>query len=308
MKRIVACIAGLLALVSGLVLPASALGVEHSLTLRLYAPNYLAGYICEVVGYGVLYTDNDGVEKSYYVSLEEGVSSNTYANNNKYDIAASELKDRKDSYIKCAYVNVRIEMSNHSIENRTYYYNSDGTSSLFREGFHWDGKQDLSKLIYLDSPYCITIDNKDGTHSYSFFPVSLDNSMLKEDYNIDREAEYLFDADNKEVAIKNINEHVYIPLRSIAEAYKLAVDYEVTDTKQQLIRINGDNTNIILTIGKNEYLQNGKENFMDDNLKPLILYDKTYVPIRFFEKMGFNVVYSSEREMFYIRPRNNTAY
>ncbi|MFZ5627308.1 MAG: copper amine oxidase N-terminal domain-containing protein [Bacillota bacterium] len=92
----------------------------------------------------------------------------------------------------------------------------------------------------------------------------------------------VFFPDQKPVLQKN---RVMVPLRSVAEALKSAVEW---NQQEQTITLHKDNTTIILKIGLNKMVINDKEQTID--VAPYLFNNRTMVPVRFIcEALGYQI-------------------
>ncbi|MCX8094663.1 MAG: stalk domain-containing protein [Caldisericia bacterium] len=95
--------------------------------------------------------------------------------------------------------------------------------------------------------------------------------------------------------VKPVVKHgrTFVPLRSIVESIGGEVLWK---NKTKEIEIRFKDKLIILTVDKNSAFINGKVKKIDidDNIKPFILYSRTYIPLRFIiENLGGKVDYNS---------------
>ena len=81
------------------------------------------------------------------------------------------------------------------------------------------------------------------------------------------------------------NNRTQIPIRAIMESLGASVDW---NDAEQLVTINGNNVNILLTIGSDIINVNGKPTKMDT--AAMAIEDRTYIPVRYVaEAMGYEV-------------------
>lgn len=115
-----------------------------------------------------------------------------------------------------------------------------------------------------------------------------------------------FDESNKNVKLVCKDNHVYVPLRSMAELFKFKVDYiDEGKSKRVDIKSNDGKINISLWTEQNSYVRNGEAERLKDEMKPFISEGRIYVPVRFLESFDMGVEYSSANSMIYIKLKNN---
>lgn len=87
-----------------------------------------------------------------------------------------------------------------------------------------------------------------------------------------------------------VNDRTLVPLRAIAEASGVSVDWEETSQK---VTLTSSSQTVILYIGKDTAYTNGTQITLD--VPPKIINDRTMVPLRFVgESLGFNVRWYEE--------------
>lgn len=98
------------------------------------------------------------------------------------------------------------------------------------------------------------------------------------------------------------NNRILVPIRAIAEALGVVVTYNPEDKS---ITMNSDDTEIVMWIGSDKALVNGKEVELD--VKPLVVNNRTLVPIRFIsEAFDTDVSYDSETQLVIIEEKGDT--
>ena len=292
MKRLLALLLALGIVAGGYTV---SLAEEPVLKLRLYAPTYMLSYLDSVLSYGIGLRAADGTEK--VVTLPEKSSTDgipyKYQNNIILPVKAEEVAGNTITY---AFVTVSVKMGNGENENRTYYYNSDGTSSFFKEAIAWEKDEDKEIMVYLSSLYVVTIRNDATVNDYYLKPAGDD----------ERGRQVYFNANNKNVKLINKDNHVYIPIRCLAELFKFKVDYsnEGEYTRVDITSSDGK-TSISLKTGQSAFVKYGGTEPFIDGMAPFISEGRTYVPARFLESLGMGVEYSLANKMIYIKPRTN---
>ncbi|NLD18489.1 MAG: copper amine oxidase N-terminal domain-containing protein [Tissierellia bacterium] len=116
------------------------------------------------------------------------------------------------------------------------------------------------------------------------------NPKFDPKYDVFLTIDNLFISRSEDVKFFLENMRTYVPLRFISENLGFVVDYN-EDSKE--ISINNKDSSISMKLGEDVYTLNGEEKTMD--VKPIIIDDKTYVPIRFVvEGLGFEVEWHEE--------------
>ncbi len=291
-----------LSILNGFYITSFASQIEPMLKIWLYAPKFMLSSLEDVLSYGVAYTDSNGVQKLITITGNDETLGK-YVNNREFHIPASQIENKNIDY---AYVTVSIKTEVGKYENRTYYYKSDGTSSLFKEKFSWEQNQDKSILIYLDSLYVVTIKNDKDVNDYYIKP-STEKAINKpnDNYECERGERVFFDMENKNVTVICKDDHVYLPIRSMAELFEFDVRYLLEDNYTKVeIKNTNTNTHLVLKTGFDSYCKDGINHFFDDDMKPFISQKNIYVPVRILETLGIGVEYNSYDQMIYIKPRS----
>ncbi|WP_027398655.1 stalk domain-containing protein [Anaerovorax odorimutans] len=282
---------------------------EPMLKIWVYAPNYMLNCLDNVVSYGVAYTNSEGKQKTINFTKEyrSNNSLGKYENNKEFFIPAGQIFS---TYIDYVYVNVLTKTSGGDYEDTTYYYNSDGTSSLFKEGFGWDKKEDKNIMVYLDSPYVITIKNDKNINSYyiksggkssdEFLGTGIEYSGYENECG----KQVYFHKDNRNITVINKDSHVYVPLESLAELFKLKINYSEQDdnTIANILSADG-NISLVLNTKDSSYTKNGNIEYFKDEQKAFISEKSYYVPLRFLEGLDMGIEYSKSKSMIFIKPR-----
>ena len=282
---------------------------EPMLKIRIYAPLYMLNYLDSILSYGVAFTDDTGKQKVITISGENNGDGTLgkYENNREFLIPANQITNKTIDYV---YVNVSLKMSSGKLEKRTYYYNSDGTSSLFKEGVVWSSNKDLYLLVYLNSPYVITIKNDINVNDYYIKPSGIGGKSSTQDkveglnYDIERGERKYFDKNDTNVTSVCKDGHVYVPITSLAEMFKFNVDYSSQDEYTKIDVTSSDGkTKIALKTGSSFYDKNGNSECFKDQMMPFRSDGIIYVPVRLLEGFGIFIEYSSANRMIYINPR-----
>lgn len=97
-----------------------------------------------------------------------------------------------------------------------------------------------------------------------------------------------------------VNGRTLVPMRAIFEAIGLTVDWD--NYSQAATGTNGDNS-IVITIGSNNAIVNGKEKILD--VPASIIGSRTMVPLRVLsENMGYNVVWVGDSNLILMSKNN----
>jgi len=89
-----------------------------------------------------------------------------------------------------------------------------------------------------------------------------------------------------------------LPFREILKNLGVPDDdkHIIWDGKNRTVTVKKDNITILLTIGKNTALVNGKEYVLD--VAPIIYNDRTYIPTRFIaESLNKKVLWDGEKQI-----------
>ncbi|HON84258.1 MAG TPA: stalk domain-containing protein, partial [Caldisericia bacterium] len=139
---------------------------------------------------------------------------------------------------------------------------------------------------------------------FSFLPLKISDSqdykfLAEINFNVGESSFYIngyklnFDSNENIVPIIK-NGRTFIPVRSIIESIGGEVFWK---EKTREVEIKFNNNLIALTIDKNSAFVNEKSKKIDndDEIKPFILYSRTYVPLRFIiENLDGNIEYNSK--------------
>lgn len=130
-----------------------------------------------------------------------------------------------------------------------------------------------SRQIHTDL-YGLTLcgNNKNDKDVYDYYikpSTEKAISKLNDNYECERGERVFFDAENKNATVICKEDHVYVPISSMAELFEFDVRYSLEDdyTKVEITDTN-TNTHLILKTGFDSYCKDGINLFFDDDMKP----------------------------------------